>query len=368
MANPSRLRYYCLRFSVLFMALALAAVLAEVGIRLFVPQVFPPHPRGMYTVDPVVGFVLTPGFEGRHERSEFSTEVLVNSIGLRGPEVAPRSPEALRVLCVGDSFTWGWGVEGSEAYPARLEQMLEEHYPNRHVEVLNAGVPGYGNDEALAWFRTRGAQFEPDLVVVQFFPWNDMDDNRAPAASTHEVRDGMLQQTRSEATDAGRPGWLRTLDRLKRRSHLLFMLSERTGYLAMRLGVLGELEGSSAHEFSEELGAKTASLLADLGRTAAEIGARSLYVYVPEKQQVVVNEDSPRPATELMAEAADEVGAPWLDLTVVFRDHPQRLELYYEGDAHWTALGNDVAASAIGKKIVSLGLLEPDSGLTAQRR
>jgi len=358
MNGRSRGRYYLVRFSVLCGALLMAGVVAEIGIRLFFPQVFPPHPPGLYTEDSLVGFVLTPGFEGRHERPEFSTEVVVNSVGLRGPELKPRAPGALRVVCLGDSFTWGWGADGDEAYPARLQAILAARFPSREVEVLNAGVPGYGNDEELEWLRARGAGFEPDLVVVQFFPWNDLDDNRAPAHTTHEVRDGMLHETLPDDAKGGRPAWLQTLDRLKRRSHLLFMTSERAGYIAMRMGLLGDLEGASAEQFPEELGVKTAMLLADIGRTATELGARSLFVYVPEKQRILTDEDSPARATELMTRAADEVGAPWIDLTGVFRDHPRRLELYYKGDAHWTPLGNEVAAAAIAERVVSLGLLD----------
>jgi len=361
----ARIRYYLARFGVLFGALLVAGVAAEIGIRLFFPQVFPPHPPGLYVEDPVVGFVLTPGFEGRHQRPEFSTEVVTNRAGLRGPELEPRDPGVLRVLCVGDSFTWGWGVKGDEAYPARLQAILAERFPSRDVQVLNAGVPGYGNDEELEWLRTRGAELEPDLVVVQFFPWNDFDDNLAPARTTHRVEDGMLRQDPPDG-DGGRPAWLRSLDRLKRGSHLLFMTSERAGYIAMRMGLLRDLEETSAEHYSEELGRLTSDLLADLGRTASELGARSLFVFVPEKQRIVAVKDSDGRATEVIARAAKEVGAAWVDLAPVFREHPRRFELYYQGDAHWTPLGSDVAAQAIAERIVSLRLLETGPGLTAR--
>ena len=61
-----------------------------------------------------------------------------NSLGLRGPEID--SPKKhLRVLCLGDSVTFGWGVEEQNAYPALLQQKIM-------AEVINAGVPGVPTD------------------------------------------------------------------------------------------------------------------------------------------------------------------------------------------------------------------------------
>jgi hypothetical protein len=151
---------------------------------------------------------------------------------------------------------------------------------------------------------------------------------------------------------------MRNLDRLKQHSHLLFMTSERAGYIAMRLGLLGELEHAAAENFSEELGTLTQTLLAEIGRTAEQLGARTLFVYVPEKQVTFVDEEAPSRAKAVMVRAAGEVGASWVDLTPAFRSHPDRFNLYFKGDGHWTPAGNDFAAQVVAESIVSLGLLE----------
>ena len=95
-----------------------------------VPQA-DPH-KSIY--DPVVAYVLRPSSTFPFSNPEFSTTVHTNSLGLRDDEASLHRP---RIICAGDSFTMGWGVEQNESFPQRIEQ--ETGYL-----VLNAGVPSYG--------------------------------------------------------------------------------------------------------------------------------------------------------------------------------------------------------------------------------
>lgn len=123
-------------------ATLVALLLGEAAVRLIRPQIFPVHPPGMYVADPDVGSALAPGFQGRLERAEFSAPFSVGPSGLRG-EGGARDRSALRILALGDSQTFGFGVRDGETYAAVLERLLRER-TGRPVEVLNAGVPGYG--------------------------------------------------------------------------------------------------------------------------------------------------------------------------------------------------------------------------------
>jgi len=74
-----------------------------------------------------------------------------------------------RIVALGDSFTWGSGVHGDDAYPARLERRLQRHYAGIEVDVLNAGRRGYNTRREYATLRKRRLhQYEPDLVIVGF--------------------------------------------------------------------------------------------------------------------------------------------------------------------------------------------------------
>ena len=100
-----------------------------------------------------------------------SYRVATNGQGLRGAkDIAPRRPaNGLRVLCLGDSFTYGVGVDDRFAYPALLEHLLKERLPGMAVEVANAGVPFYDLFDETAYFLEKGRRMQPDVVVLQFY-------------------------------------------------------------------------------------------------------------------------------------------------------------------------------------------------------
>src|SRR5919106_6511273 len=217
---PVRLRHPIFSAVLLVVAsVTLTLIAAEIGLRLFLPQLFDVHPRGMYIVDAAVGYVLMPSFNGVLKRPEFRHPTETNSVGLRGPEPRPRQPNTFRIVCLGDSMTWGFGVQASDTFAARLERTLAGKYPALDIQVLNAGVPGYGTADELHFLQSRAALLDPDLVVLQFLPDNDFKENRNSAKGTVDVQNGWLV-TKAGARDAERlwPAWSRALDWAKRRS------------------------------------------------------------------------------------------------------------------------------------------------------
>jgi hypothetical protein len=68
----------------------------------------------------------------------------INSIGLRGPElVIPKPEDRFRILVIGDSLTFGWGVNDPETFCALVESTLNDGKKMHRVEVVNGGVSGY---------------------------------------------------------------------------------------------------------------------------------------------------------------------------------------------------------------------------------
>ena len=152
----------------LLLASVISILVIELAIRAFWPhRVRTPFaledPRFLYRNEPgVVGYQTAPG--------EFGYGFTVNSLGFRGPEVAVEPPPgALRILCVGDSFTWGSGVEDDETYPAQLARILSEGLPEQTVEVVNAGVMSWGVSQYYRWILEEGFDLDPDVIVIAMF-------------------------------------------------------------------------------------------------------------------------------------------------------------------------------------------------------
>lgn len=79
----------------------------------------------------------------KYQTSEFTIEVRLSGQGLRNGEVLTPKPEGVyRILALGDSFTFGWGVEEDQSWPRLVERGLRAR--GLKVEVINAGVPGIG--------------------------------------------------------------------------------------------------------------------------------------------------------------------------------------------------------------------------------
>ncbi len=92
-----------------------------------------------------------------------------------GPMRSGRQGEPVKILCLGDSYTYGYGVDDAFTYPAQLETMLASSMPELSFHVMNAGYPRYGIAEEADFFGRKGGAIRPDLVILQFF-LNDIQD------------------------------------------------------------------------------------------------------------------------------------------------------------------------------------------------
>lgn len=119
------------------------------------------NPHVFVELDADLGFVPAAGLSGqRYQGARIST----NSAHMRGTrEYSVERTEAARVVVIGDSYTFGQCANDDETYPAVMEATL----PN--AEVLNLGVMGYGQDQALLRLRRDGFRYRPDIVVFGFY-------------------------------------------------------------------------------------------------------------------------------------------------------------------------------------------------------
>ncbi len=142
--------------------LGLCVGLIEGTLRLFMPNIspMPVLPLGIGQYDPDLGWCPKPGAIASSDRFDLTVEYKVNSKGLRGPLIPyERTPGTFRILLLGDSQTYGYGVPIEKHF----SHLLPGYFKN--VEVVNLGVSGYGVDQELLIYRKKGQRFQPDLVI-----------------------------------------------------------------------------------------------------------------------------------------------------------------------------------------------------------
>jgi len=130
------------------------------------------HGERLFRLPPVPDVPFCEGEQERYDslssRFESSFRVNSDSNGLRAPSHSIQKPEdAFRILLLGCSTTFGWGVADDESLPAQLEKVLHSRgFPN--VEVINGGQPGYTSYQGLRFFEEVAAQYQPDFVFLGY--------------------------------------------------------------------------------------------------------------------------------------------------------------------------------------------------------
>ena len=114
-----------------------------------------------------------PGAVWIGSKSDPSKQVRMNSLGFRCREFSIKKPSSVfRVVCLGDSRTFGMGVSQEQTYPSQLERLLQKRCPNKRIEVINCGILGYTVFQGWQLFERRVTAMDPDVVTV-LFDFND---------------------------------------------------------------------------------------------------------------------------------------------------------------------------------------------------
>ena len=296
--------------------------------------------------DPRLGWLLKPGASARHASEDFDVSVAVNADGQREDRVYPleRVPGKARVLCIGDSFTFGYGVEHEQSYCERLEQELED------TEVINMGVAGYGTDQQLLLL-PRGLAYRPDVVLVGLFEGDVF----------RNARDHQLVYPKPRFVLASGGGLELVNVPVPRVS---FRTAAGNGAGGVRLESLALL-AARGHDLYEHLGhgpawPLTERILEEMERESTRAGARMLVVVIPKDRAVRGSGWRRKLHLRTLAEMRamlERSGIAYVDTTVALtawaEAHPGESP-YFAHDGHWNAQGHGVAAAAIRPALARL--------------
>jgi hypothetical protein len=257
-----------------------------------------------------------------------------NAWGLRSPPIQDGPPDLTRILVIGDSYAFGWGVRESDAFPRKLESLLRARRPGARIEVVNAAVPGYALYQQRIMLDRLAARFHFDLVISTFSLSNDMIDE----VRIRRYAPGDL----AEYSPAIRASGSRTA-RLIAASRLLTWIDSRTMNLQFKLGNAR----SGAIRLAEES-------LEGVIQTCHRRQIPLLLVIVPRRAEVVgkgwggaLARWSTRGARAMVAGVAARHEVPTVDITGVLSRMHETGSAYLTGDPHWTPAAHAAIADTL---------------------
>lgn len=318
---------------------------------------------GIYVPDPYLWHKSVPGIDRTitgHPDYDFHVQTHAlgyDGIGFRDDGINDASP----IIALGDSFTWGDGIDNDKIWVERLEVESGR-------DVVNLGMSGYGSQQILRLLQTYGLPLKPRLILWGFFP-NDFND------SGHFA---WREETGRLAKQAPEPKpWTETLDRELRIYSVAYtwLVSpfeepddneeyERLYYTDNTLNlsfVLRSYWGKRLDPTDKYTGpglVYTQQALAEAQTAANQLNAELVVLLFPSKEQVywpIVSTLVDNAADFKVNWPHDEVkawcqanGVRFLDLTPAFAKHAaQGEQLYYRFDAHWNEAGHELAAQTI---------------------
>lgn len=373
------------------LALAVFLLVIEAGVRILRPQsLLMKGKESFFPGDPDLQFAMRPSARTELGRRDFRIHVKTNALGYRDEERGPKG-EALRVLSMGDSFTFGWGVERGQTFQAAMERAQDRAAAargERRIEVINAGVPGYNLYQYLLALEKKGWRVDPDVVLVGLFVQNDLAENTSTREWLDRKKKGLLKKD----DKTGLEGWLekhsqgyvwlrvkykssyrlqRTWYKLTRRFTKQEEVVKYRNLLVYRKPVPPDMEAE--WKLSEVI-------LLGMRDSVRARGKRLLVVLFPSELQAVraewdkaVRDEKMSPdtfdleaANRRLAGFCHREGIPVLDLLPNFRKATDAGEvLYLPSDHHWNARGHALAASLILEDLRILGWLSPPHALAA---
>src|SRR5262245_5794214 len=165
-------------FGLVLVSTLVALAIGELVVRFW----FPREPAlledrlissGAYGPDPVLGWRPQPN--STYHSVRFNVTYTTNSRGLRGPEQRlERSAGLKRIVVLGDSFAWGWGVNDDDVFPRVMAAQL------RDTEVVNLGITAFAVPQEFDYLKIEGILYQPDIVVLALCQNDIPRDERSP--------------------------------------------------------------------------------------------------------------------------------------------------------------------------------------------
>jgi hypothetical protein len=353
-----------------------SAALLEIGVRIFLGQQvrFPRRVVGA----PFGLRINEPHARYRHQSPDVDVEFRINDHGLRDDRDFPyeKPPGVKRIVSLGDSYTVGYEVQGEETFASVLERTLRAH--GLEVEVLNAGVSGYGTAEEALYLERELYKYSPDLVLVTYYG-NDLVDNSRANLFRLDESGRLVEAAQTYVPGGGLGDFLNTnpiANFLSENSDAFVLIKEVATGLAKQRAVeenIGQIHaaeqlGVSDHPFAIAQRRLCAAIFERIYQGTRERGIPLVIQSIPtpiypngvDGQKVVLVEMFPlaefpvaRPGLLFFSVKSALDSAVGHELLYYLRSH-----------GHWTPYSHRVDGEALAEKILAAGLLAPGANPT----
>lgn len=289
------------------------------------------------TYDSLKGWISKPNIR---DMEVFNNKVLnTNSKGIRGiTEYSySKDQDKIRILVLGDSYTFGEEVSDNETYSYYLQEMI----PN--TEVINLGIHGYGHDQMLLYLKEEGLKYKPDIILLGFI-YPDMKRNmvnfRDYAKPKYTLRGKKLKLTASPVTP---PDKTMKWDWIRPRIFDVFANLRYT--FRFRFGL-----------YEKEKAELTAAILTEIIAQIDSIQATPIFVYLPLIKEIAIS-DSTTVGEKYLSDVCNNN-----ESVNYFSARPYLVEQLNEGvtfkeHGHWGSVGNYAIAEAIKQYLIDGGYL-----------
>jgi hypothetical protein len=330
--------------TVALLSCILVLVAAELAARIFRPRWAPVRTERVdfWQYDPLLGWSQKPGRQGVMRHIDFSIGISINSQGLRDKEYPVQRTGKKRMLVIGDSYAWGFGVDQNRCFSKLLEA------DHADWEIINAGVSGYSTDQEFLYLREHGMKFRPDIVLLEFYS-NDFEDNNSPEDSWYFKPYFVEENGALVLRNNPVPGATlrQRADRLLYGRTYLLQIIYGTAINAVAK-LKSHFYGSAPEETDADLQRKgfniTRRLLGAIRKLCDSQGSRLVIVSVPM---------SPRNRAFLQDVCLKE-SIDYLPLDPYFESTGRTTR--FRHDRHWNEAGHAIAAKAIGEHLKEIGI------------
>ena len=357
MSSPQPMRKILARVCVLLVSLVGSAILLEGACSVrqaWVASGAAPVAResSHCEYDPELGWVHLPNHQVKHLYGA-GLHLTTNSQRMRSARdhTEAKPSDVYRVLCLGDSFTMGYGAGDRDTYPAWLERLTPG------LEAINMGLGGYGVDQCYLWYLRDGVRFESDVLLLAVI--SDDFSRMLPKGEVADQPKPMLELVDGEPTPVNLPVPFaldapdfgarleRTWKRLALRDYAQVRAKARQATDRAPAGVQTPMDELAFVPVAERI-------LERLQELSAERGQRFVVAFLPTEPELLGKR--PRLLAEWLEPCLEERGIPLIDLWPAFKALPPPQRQVHFALGHYSSLGNRLAAT---KLLEGLRALDP---------